>query len=286
MQNKLKSLKLQTFLIPLVCLTLGGFSNNAISWGHDGHTAIGILAVNQLQPEALRQLEGIVNPLTTTAMAEACNWPDVIRETEEGEWSSPLHYINIPRNSDVYMASRDCPESPDSATRADRPARYCATEAIKHFASGLSDQNANTEQRWQAFAWLCHLVGDLHQPLHAGFADDRGGNDVDVIFNEEPMNLHHFWDTALIGQRAGSWQHLVGWLGEFPPVTARSGWLPEVTNDWTSESHELAGKSAYPGRKHINICFADETWEIAQRQIKKAASRLALIINSELTTTD
>jgi len=286
MQNKFKSLHLQSLVIPLVCLTLGGFSSNAISWGHDGHTAIGILAVNQLQPEALRQLEIIVNPLTTTAMAEACNWPDVIRETEEGEWSSPLHYINIPRNSDVYLASRDCPESPESATRADRPARFCATEAIKHFASGLSDQHATSEQRWQAFAWLCHLVGDLHQPLHAGFADDRGGNDVDVIFNEEPMNLHHFWDTALIGQRAGSWQYLVGGLSDFPYVTAGSDWSPQVTNDWTSESHELAMMSAYPGKKQINICFAEESWEIAQQQIRKAASRLALIINSELTTTD
>ena len=263
------------------CVIFLVHSTLSFAWGRDGHTAIGVLAVEQTRPEALRELTTIVDPLNKQAMAEACNWPDVIRETEAGEWSSPLHYINIPRGEDDYSASRDCPEEP---ARAGRPTKLCASEAIKFYADALASQQATKEQRWQAFAWLCHLVGDLHQPLHAGFADDRGGNDVEVVFNGEEMNLHHFWDSTLIDQEAGSWQYLVGGLGEFPTVQAASDWSPEMVNNWTSESHQLARASAYPQKKRINACFAEESWDLIQQQIPLAASRLALIINSALKT--
>ncbi|HEY5775101.1 MAG TPA: S1/P1 nuclease [Xanthomonadales bacterium] len=265
--------------VTIVCLALAGYSPNAISWGAHVHTAIGILAVEQLQPETLLILEDIISPLTRQAMAEACNWPDVIRETEEGKWGGSLHYVNIPRGDEVYTSLRDCPEQPGPS---ERPTQHCATEAIKFFATGLVNPQASKEQRWQSFAWLCQLVGDLHQPLHTGYADDRGGNDVNVVFNGEAMNLHHFWDFALANQRAGSWQYLVGELSEFPPVRAASGWSPEMVDDWTNESHKLAGESVYPANPEIDEVYAQQSWELIQKQIRLAASRLALIINSEL----
>jgi len=212
-------------------------------------------------------------------MAEACNWPDVIRETDDGEWSGPLHYINIPRGDEVYTQSRDCPEQEHSQGR---PSQYCATEAIKYYAAELVNPQASKMQRRQSFAWLCHLVGDLHQPMHAGFADDRGGNDVEVVFGDRQMNLHHFWDSALINQQAGSWQYLVGQLGEFPPVQAGSDWTPSMVDDWTNRSHRLASESAYPVTGNIDVTFAQQNWELIQEQIQLAASHLALIINSEL----
>jgi len=268
--------------VSLACLIAGGFSIDANSWGHDGHTAIGILAVNQLSPETIHELESIVSPLTKQAMAQACNWPDVIRETEEGKWSSPLHYVNIPRGEHAYSASRDCPAHTEHPASADRPAQHCVTESIKHFATGLANPEASPQQRWQAFAWLCHLVGDLHQPLHTAFADDRGGNNVEVIFNGEPINLHHFWDSALIAQQAGSWQYLVGGLSEFPPVEAASDWTPALVDEWTNESHELARQHAYPPVKNINEAFAQQSWWLIQKQIRLASLRLAWIVNSEL----
>ncbi len=282
MPNNPKKILSRAFCATFSCLALVGFSNDAASWGGSGHTAIGILAVNQLQPDALLVLEGFVNPLTPQAMSDACNWPDLIRETEEGQWSGPLHYINIPRGDALYLASRDCPEHPEYKNSAERPAQQCATEAIKYFAAGLTRPHASREQRWQAFAWLCHLVADLHQPMHAGFADDRGGNNVGVIFKEEPMNLHHFWDSALINQQAGSWQYLVGQLGLFPPAPADSDWSPAMVNDWTNDSHSLAKENAYPATEDIDEIFAQQSWELTQQQIRAAAAHLALIINSEL----
>jgi len=262
-----------------VSLSLLVFSTQSFAWGRDGHTAVGVLAVNQLQPEAIQVLENVVNPLTKQAMAEACNWPDVYREAEEGEWSMPLHFINIPRGDERYTESRDCPEQ---AHASGHPAQYCATEAIKFYAAELAKPEASAEQRWRSFAWLCHLVGDLHQPLHAGFADDRGGNDVQVSFGDWHMNLHRFWDSSLINEQAGSWQYLVGQLSEFPPVLAGSDWSPSMVNGWTNRSHKLATEMAYPATANIDEVFAQQSWELIQEQIRLAASHLALIINSVL----
>jgi len=263
----------------IICLTfasctLFGYSNDTLAWSADGHTSIGILAISQLQAESRHELENIIGPLDEQAMAKACNWPDEIRETEEWDWSARLHYINIPRGDFVYLESRDCPD------------QQCATQAIKRYATELANRESPMEQRWQAFAWLCHLVGDLHQPLHAGFEDDRGGNDFDIIFKGEQMNLHGFWDFELINQHAGSWQNLVRLLSTSPVSRATSNWSPEMVNDWTNESHQLAKLAVYPAIRNIDETYVQKSWELTQKQISSAVSRLALIINSELQDRD
>jgi len=271
--------------IIVVAFTVSVFStynSTAFAWGSDGHTAIGILAVNQLQPDALRELGNVLKPLTKPAVKEACNWPDVILETEAWVWSAPLHYINVPRGDEVYTQSRDCPRRHDHLDHQGRPAQICATEGIKHYANVLADRQASGEQRRQAFAWLCHLVGDLHQPLHAGFADDRGGNDFEITFKREQINLHGFWDFELINENAGNWPYLVGILSPFPAVKADANWSPDMVNDWTNESHQLAKQKAYPETKNIDENYQKRSWELVQQQIITAASRLALIINTEL----
>ena len=263
----------------IICTTfasyaLFGYSTDTLAWSADGHTSIGILAISQLQAEPRRELENIIGPLDAQAMEKACNWPDEVRETEEWAWSARSHYINIPRGNFVYLESRDCPD------------QQCVTQAIKRYATELTSQQASKQQRWQAFSWLCHLVADLHQPLHAGFADDRGGNNFDIIFKGEQMNLHGFWDFELIDQHAGGWQNLVSLLSTSPGVEAGSNWSPEMVNDWTNESHELAKQTVYPATRNIDEIYMQQSWELAQKQLSAAASRLALIINSQLQDRD
>jgi len=258
----------------LVSLFLSGHSTEAPAWGSEGHTAIGMLAIEQLNPTTRLELENITGPLDEQALMEACNWPDQVRETEKWEWSAPRHYINIPRGESVYMESRDCQD------------QVCNTEAIKISAKELANRQAGKEQRWQAFAWLCHLVGDLHQPLHAGFGDDRGGNDFVVIFNDEETNLHTFWDHDLLSLQADSAQSLFQLLRESPVIPVTANWSPALVNSWTNASHALAEQKVYPVSRHIDDAYARQSWEIAQQQLKTAASRLALIINSELQNSD
>lgn len=269
--DKAKPVKIRIKLIIITTLIAISMSNNVFAWSYDGHGVIGILAINQLHPDARLMLDKILGDLNETTLIKACNWPDDVRKTAEWGWSEPLHYVNLPRGETRYSPARDCPE------------QQCAPGAIKDYAAVLGDPAANPEERRQAFAWLCHITGDLHQPLHVGFADDRGGNKVEVVFRDETMDLHEVWDGALIEHRVGDWQALLSFLHTYHvDEQASDNWTADMVDQWTEESHQLVLQSVYPQYKEISFQYEEESWELAQQRILKAASRLALIINTVL----
>ena len=45
---------------------------------------------------------------------------------------------------------------------------------------------------------IFHLIGDMHQPLHTGYPEDKGGNTIQLTFKGGGTNLHHLWDSDLI----------------------------------------------------------------------------------------
>lgn len=253
----------------IVICALLALSSNGFAWSPDGHSVIGILAMKQLKPEVRDDLQRLLGPLDEQAMIKACNWPDDVRKTEEWQWSAPQHYINIPRGEYKYDQERDCADG------------MCATEAVKKYAGQIFDERLATEERSQAFAWLCHVTGDLHQPMHAAFADDRGGNDYQVVFQGRELNLHGFWDHELIDEFAGGWQVLVALLSTTGFEPADPDWVADNVDQWTAESHRLAIEKAYPRDSNIDEDFALQSWILLQQQINKAAYSLALIINSE-----
>ena len=73
--------------LTLTTITLLVGITECFAWGKDGHTVIGTLAIDQLQPHARNELKDIIQPgpLDGLAMEEACNWPDVMRNREEWE---------------------------------------------------------------------------------------------------------------------------------------------------------------------------------------------------------
>ncbi|KAF4679198.1 hypothetical protein FOZ63_017745, partial [Perkinsus olseni] len=84
---------------------------------------------------------------------------------------------------------------------------YCVAGAIKNYTSRVADTTLPREQRREAFIFLMHFVGDIHQPLHLGRAKDVGGNllHVDMKFADfEEGNLHSTWDSKMIDQLEGS----------------------------------------------------------------------------------
>ena len=250
---------------------------STLAWGPLGHAAIGNAAVAELNPAARAQVVGILQATSAetlaTAVDEACFWPDTVRESPEWSWSSPLHYVNIPRSSTRYDRQRDCPDG------------LCVTEGMLKYATELAKPGLEHERRWQAFALLCHLVGDLHQPLHAGFRDDRGGNQIAVEYRGERINLHRFWDSVLVNERlAGISSESIA-LGRPTGDAIPGHWAPADVVAWTEESHALAAARAYPPTSVIDDAFADASWKLIQQQWRKAATRLALILNAVLTDT-
>jgi hypothetical protein len=122
----------------------------------------------------------------------------------------------------------------------------------------------------------------MHQPLHCGFADDRGGNTVKVIYSGKRINLHEFWDQQLILTKAGS---LPGLLAQTEPELERineNQWNPAEVNAWTTESHGLAGSMAYPATPEISDTFEEESWLLVRQRLPIGAMRLTQILNATL----
>lgn len=254
------------------CLGLCGLMTPAVvlSWGEEGHRIVGEEALTLLDETARTAVLGILSNGLDPGIGETCNWPDQVRETAQWEWSAPLHFVNIPRSSRHYERQRDCPDG------------LCVTEGIIEYANELTQTGLDSIRRWQALAWVCHLVGDLHQPLHAAYKDDRGGNLVQIEYRAESDDLHEFWDQVVVEERLGPedrWERVLEAPSWQRPANS---WNPRETARWTDESHALAARFAYPPGRVISEGFADQTWLIIREQWQKASVRLAQILNATL----
>jgi nuclease S1 len=235
------------------------------AWSDRGHRLVVALAEAELAPAtraaALALLDGEADTLEALA-----GWADQAREMAEFAWSRPLHFVNLPRDCS-YDAGRDCPGG------------QCIVAAVDRFAAELADRSLPRRQRALALKFLLHLVADLHQPLHAGFGDDRGGNRYQVQFEGRGTNLHAVWDAEL--PRAGG-------LGRVAQLEAlRRAGLPAAGTldpaDWARQSCRLIGGHAlYPSGHVIGRDYLDRHRPLAEAQLRLAASRLAAVLERAL----
>jgi hypothetical protein len=267
-------MRCNTLYFLLATLTWLALPASLFAWGPEGHRVIGRAAFELLDPTARDRVMALLAVDTPDAAAqaldEACNWPDTVRETPEWSWSAPLHYVNLPRGSRDYDRERDCPEG------------RCVTEGILKYASALSRPVDDSTRNWQSLAFLCHLVGDIHQPLHAGFRDDRGANEVDVVYRGEHYNLHEFWDSVLVRERLQDESARVAALVEAGRAVATQPWNPSDVGRWTEESHGITVDAGYPPDGVIDAPFVETAWALIERQWILAAGRLARILNAVL----
>lgn len=264
-------MRTKEFFITTILLS---WAVSANGWGPEGHRLVGQAAFELLNGEARRQVvELLGNPSPEELpdrLSDACNWPDAIRDQADWKWTSPLHYVNMPRQASAYDRQRDCPEG------------RCVTEGLLHFANQLTFAELDRERRWQAFAFVCHLVADMHQPLHAGFRDDRGGNTVHIEYQGEDWNLHQFWDSVLVRERLENEGCLIGQLAKAGRAEAASDFDVNHPAAWTEQSHAIALEHAYPAGRVIQPAFADRSWIITVQAWERAAGRLAQVLNAVL----
>ena len=257
------SLKLLALFSLLTPFTFS--ASDAHAWGTRGHGAVGVLAVERLRPETRLALEGILGSTDFDVVVGACYWSDIYRDMGDGGYTFTWHYINIDPTQNAYLRSRDCAD------------RQCVTEAVNTQAQRLGNEALSTDERRVAFKHLCHFTGDLHQPLHVGYADDRGGNDVSIRFRGVAMDLHRYWDAGLIGRRTDSLAELLQILRDRPDRATRS-WSPADTHAWTNESFSLTRNFAYPTTRTIDEQFETRSWQVTQQQLDAGSSRLAAIL--------
>lgn len=241
----------------------------AYGWGRDGHRIIGAIASKLLTHAAAASVTSL---LGGQSLADVSTWADEIRSNPAYDWAEPLHYVNVPKEAEAYEAARDCPE------------RGCVVSAIDKYMRVLGDAGASQADRAEALRFLVHFVGDVHQPLHAGLASDRGGNGIRVQFLGERRNLHEVWDTSLIARAHRPWELYADSL------TARvSPELRESLRDadpavWATESHKLAISFAYdiPESHALDDAYVERSMPIVEERLLAAGVRLADLLNRTL----
>jgi len=254
------------FVHPTLLFLALFLSGDARAWGTLGHGAVGVLAVERLSPKARGAVIELLGAADLDVVVGACEWPDLWRGLGDGRATTARwHYVNIDPDATAYRRERDCPDG------------QCVPAQVNVQAARLGDPTLSREERRLAFKFLCHLVGDLHQPLHVGYADDRGGNRVTIRYRGVAMNLHQYWDRNLLEAQVGSLRELTDLL-RTRPDKAPGSWSPADTVAWTNESFSLMRNFAYPPVRTVDEGFEARSWQVVQQQLDVASGRLAAIL--------
>jgi nuclease S1 len=240
----------------------------SFSWYDKGHRIVGLIAQVNLSAEARKKIEEILPENTT--LADAAVWPD--HEGRSIRDFDPLHYVNIPEDASGYDQGRDCPK------------RNCMVEALKWFLVVIADKNAPIMVRRVALYYVAHLVGDIHQPLHASRAEDRGGVDIPVSYRGVTTNLHFFWDTNLVELETGTEEEVAKQLTENLTEEERLKWQAGDPSQWTNESLMLVRLYAYNtgSSGELSDDYVEKARPIVRTRLAQAGLRLAWLLNSAL----
>lgn len=294
-------------------------SASAFSWHDAGHRAVALIAWEELSgPEKARITEilkdlpavnaplnsfpypTLGNPVTGTATGIggpidwAAVWPDKVREPN-GNWlhQGKWHY----KDGVILGPGGSLPSGTNGV----------ADLKIEQLASVIRGQAPSTTKA-VALAWLCHLVGDVHQPLHAAAYYDRrhrdgdqGGNNYFLrrsgssFLPNEGRNLHSYWD-GLGNRDQDSVETIMVEAAKY-----RSS-VPTISMDqvgsevkkWLGESLKLAKTDVYPkvhgGRKRLDpfasnpysASYRTNCQRVCFRRIQEAGQRLAGVLKAAL----
>lgn len=255
----------------------------AQGWSKQGHQLVGELAERELTPAARAEVRRLLAGEADPTLAGVSTWADEIRAASRtpqghalGERSSRWHYVNFRDAGCDYEPARECPDG------------NCVVGAIEAQAAVLADRARSDEDRRNALKFLVHFVGDAHQPMHAGFAHDRGGNNFQVQYRGtgapeggQGTNLHGVWDYWLLQSAGLDNPGYVGKLLAIDPPPAADG----QPRDWTLESCRIiADTGVYPPKRRriIGDAYLATHRPTAETRVRQAGLRLARLINAAL----
>lgn len=287
---------------------LGASVPAARAWDDTGHLLIAEIAAHRLRPEVRAQIEALAPLLDTRFnsgrpynLLTAAVWLDDQRGLGAANPWKTWHYVDLPAEGGAL----------------DEPAPPHALWALDLATEVLRDKGGDPKARAEALAQVMHIVGDIHQPLHAADRHDRGGNAVRIALLKEqggPPNLHAFWDGAC---RYDAVNGQIVELFKNPALEARpakpdepgaaatvaralldktagnsepSAAASHPWRDWARETNAAARKSAWPpadapkenGAFVLSPAVVHASHEIALEQVRKAGVRLGDLLNELL----
>jgi len=187
--------------------------------------------------------------------------------------------------------------------RACETARSCAPDKVVEFAQVLANDSAPPGRRLFALKMVLHLVGDLHQPLHAATArvgrrNDAGANCENVAVQglfgtQHVMSLHAYWDDLAVSSLDSDAANLARRLRASISRADVMAWAQGGPADWTWQSYQVARDVAYRYGESprcdgppavLSAAYQKAAQAAAAEQLQRAGVRLAFVLNQSLTS--
>lgn len=245
-----------------LCLTATPMAAQA--WGAKTHEVIAALAQERLTPKARQMVDELLAQEPGETLVSISTWADRVRAPSTASW----HYLNFPREGGCnYVAARDCPDN------------SCAVGALERQVERLRS-DSDPKDRLTALKWVVHLVGDLHQPLHAGYADDKGANRFQVQAFGKGSNLHSLWDTGI----PTNWPSgLEGLADEARGQAAKVKVTKFEPSAWAEQSCRVVNEQGfYPDGRFIDEEYLARWRPVVSQRVSESSARLAELLNRVL----
>jgi hypothetical protein len=242
-----------------VLLAVLALSSQAWAWGSQGHQVVAAMAWELLQPATRAEVTRLLALEPGETMESLSTWADEHRNPATGPW----HYVNFPRGNCQYDAKRDCPYG------------HCVVAAIER-ARAVWASNADDKVRLKALKYLVHFVADVHQPLHAGYRDDRGGNQFQLRAFMRGSNLHAVWDSGLLHQLDRDNAALVALLHKVPLSGAD---VHASMARAAEESCRLVAQAGFYPPERVDPAYLAHFSPVVLERLALAARRLAWMLS-------
>ncbi len=267
-------------------------ANQTLAFGGFGHRTVAEIAERGLTPSARAQVLELLKVAPRPSLNALSTWPDEMRDDPNtqvlGKRSARWHYMNFPKGDCNINIALACPDG------------NCLVPRLNEQIALLGNTKLALAQRAEALGFVVHLFGDLHQPLHIGYAFDKGGNDFQISLgaNAAPTpstpasgvqaqrigaNLHSLWDSLIFDEpKLG----LVAEAAQISALPVASGAAREINVEAIArESCVIVQASDFYPKKHlISSDYLTQMRPVAQRRVALAGRRLAQLLNQTLGT--
>lgn len=239
---------------------------SAYDWGKTGHRTTGAVAEKYLTRKARK---AITKLLDGESLALVSTYGDDIKSDEKYRSYGPWHYVNVPFDSTYDMHPK--------SDRGD------IIVGIEKCISVLKSDTSSKEDKAFHLRLLVHFIGDLHQPLHTGIGDDKGGNDFQVQWYRDGTNLHRVWDTQMIESYGMTYTELAD---NMPVISKRQreAMGAGTYRDWMEDSRTLV-KDIYANTNKgdkLGYRYMYDYFDTLRVQLQKGGVRLATLLNELL----
>ena len=262
--------------------------SSAFAWRELGHFSVCEIGYRHLKPEVKKKIDALMGD---KSFPTECTWPDTIRKINGWKHTFLWHFINLEDGQEYFS---------NINSRGD------ILFALIKYEDVLRNSSSGLEEKRIALKFVGHFMGDLHQPLHAGKASDKGGNSIKVSWfgkkthnyksktpdgvriKKKKINLHKVLDLHILNKYIENKKlkdsspyffkifssHLMKSIG-----SKREIWTKGTYFDWMNESLEKRSALYEVGNKKLGKEYYEKSIPIMLESIQRAGVRLAERLN-------